>query len=239
MMNYLPDLLIISLLIMAIIFCIKLNKRLKTMREMGEDLSPFMKNLSLYLQNISSSIDKLKTVADISEKGLNHSLPAAKALKDDFDILLEHADKIAARLDDVIEKARAMDHQLHHTMQLTKAHQRNDGTFSTPETSLTQEKMAYKNPMPNTLNRPQNRTTENQAYGLAEPKDFSPYEEEPFTTQHINNGTTEQYFSQPTENNAYATTHTAQGNRAYSQQPRSQAIPITERGIMEKLKGIR
>jgi hypothetical protein len=120
MTNMLFDIFIASLLGMAIIFCWRLNVRLQSMRKMGADLSPFMKNLASYLHHISGTIDKLKYIADTSHRGLNEQIPAATALKDDFDILLEHSEKMARRLDEVIENAQQMDRQLQHTLTLVE-----------------------------------------------------------------------------------------------------------------------
>ncbi len=120
MTSMLFDIFMASLLGMAIIFCWRLNVRLQSMRKMGADLSPFMKNLANYLHHISGTIDKMKYIADTSHRGLNEQIPAATALKDDFDILLEHSDKMARRLDEVIEKAQQMDRQLQHTLTLVE-----------------------------------------------------------------------------------------------------------------------
>ncbi len=130
MTSMLFDIFMASLLGMAIIFCWRLNIRLQSMRKMGADLSPFMKNLAGYLQQISGTIDKLKYIADTSHRGLNEQIPAATALKDDFDILLEHSEKMARRLDEVIEKAQQMDRQLQHTLTLVeKSHYSNDSNY--------------------------------------------------------------------------------------------------------------
>jgi hypothetical protein len=126
MINLFFDVLMAGLLVAAIIFCWRLNGRLKTMRQMGAELSPFMKNMTNYLGQISQSIDKLKQVADLGNQGLNEHIPVAISLKDDFDILLEYSDKMARRLDEVIEKAREIDQQLQKTMHIAEAARAND-----------------------------------------------------------------------------------------------------------------
>jgi hypothetical protein len=145
MQTLIVDIFMISLLFMAIIFCWRLNVRLKHMRTMGEDLSPFMRNLSVYLGNISTTIDKLRQVAEIGDSSLNEKIPTAMALKEDFDILLEHSEKMAQRLDEVIDKARQMDRQLHHTLQLASGMQikKQDDESAMPS-SPSKDRTAYR-----------------------------------------------------------------------------------------------
>jgi hypothetical protein len=117
MSNLLLDGLMLILLFMAILFCWRLNKRLQGMRQMGAQMAPFMKNFSGYVSQISQNINTLKHAAEISQKDLGESIPKALALKDDFDILLEHSEKIAARLDQIIEKAQLIEKNLEQTVQ--------------------------------------------------------------------------------------------------------------------------
>ncbi|MES2252318.1 MAG: hypothetical protein V4482_01365 [Pseudomonadota bacterium] len=120
MLNLFFDVIMVGLLLAAIVFCLKLSGRLKTMRDLGAELSPFMKNMSGYLGQISNSIDTLKKVADLGNQGLNEHIPVAINLKEDFDLLLEHSDKMAKRLDEIIEKAREMDQRLQQTVRIAE-----------------------------------------------------------------------------------------------------------------------
>ncbi len=123
MNNILLDGFMVTLLFMAIIFCWRLNKRLMGMKQMGTQLTPFIRNFSSYLTQITQSIDKLKETSEIGHKGLSEQIPQALSLKDDFDILLEHSDKIAKRLDQVIEKAQQTEKLLQQTLQMaTRSH---------------------------------------------------------------------------------------------------------------------
>jgi hypothetical protein len=167
MINLFFDIIMVGLLVAAIIFCWRLNGRLKTMRQMGAELSPFMKNMTNYLSQISQSIDKLKQVADLGNHGLNEHIPVAISLKDDFDILLEYSDKMARRLDEVIEKAREVDQRLQQTIHIAESarandrrvdhavqrpvekNQRSDSLYQEPYT-----KDRYKEERPNTAARP-------------------------------------------------------------------------------------
>lgn len=121
MLSLFFDITLVTLLFAAIIFCYRLNARLKNMKQMGEELSPFLKNVAGYISQISQTIDKLKSVTDSSNEVLNEKIPLAITLKDDFDILLEYSEKMAMRLDDVIAKAREVDKSLQETLRLSEA----------------------------------------------------------------------------------------------------------------------
>ena len=117
MSNLLLDGFMLVLLFMAIVFCWRLNKRLQNMRQMGAQMAPFMKSFSGYVNQISQDIETLRQTAEVSHKDLGEKIPQALSLKDDFDILLEHSEKIAARLDQIIEKAQLTEQHLQQTVQ--------------------------------------------------------------------------------------------------------------------------
>ena len=144
MNNILLDGFMVTLLFMAIIFCWRLNNRLMGMKQMGAQLTPFVRNFSSYLTQISQSIDKLKETADVGQKGLTEQIPQAMALKDDFDILLEHSDKIAKRLDQIIEKAQQTEKLLQQAVQM--ASRGNPGAFAEPSMKKTPTLSVSKTP---------------------------------------------------------------------------------------------
>jgi hypothetical protein len=116
MVSFLFDIILVALLVVGILFCYQLNSRLKNIRHMGEELSPFMKNVSGYIGHISGAIDKLKGLTDSNAQSLQEKIPEVLNLKDDFDILLEYGERMANRLDEIIEKARSVDTRLKETL---------------------------------------------------------------------------------------------------------------------------
>jgi hypothetical protein len=106
------DSLVVMLLIMAIVFCWRLNGRVQNMKQVGQEFKPFVKNLSSYLSQITGQIDKLRETTEVSHKTLGQQLPQGMRLKDDFDVMLDHGEKLAQRLDDVLEKAYRVERQL-------------------------------------------------------------------------------------------------------------------------------
>lgn len=106
------DVLVVALLMMAILFCWRLNGRIQNMKQVGQEFKPFIKNLSSYLTQITGQIDKLREATDISHKTLGQQLPKGMRLKDDFDVIFDHGEKLAQRLDSVLEKAYRVERQL-------------------------------------------------------------------------------------------------------------------------------
>lgn len=118
------DGLMVSLLIMAIAFCWRLNGRVQNIKEVGQEFKPFMKNLSSYLGQISAQISKLKETSEHTHKTLGQQLPHGVKLKDDFDVMIEHGEKLADRLEHILEKAYQIERQLNEMVYRT---QRNGG----------------------------------------------------------------------------------------------------------------
>lgn len=114
------DGLMISLLTMAIIFCWRLNGRLNNMRKMGQELKPFMKGFSSYIDQIGSYLGQLKDISEVGHKNLGQQIPQAARLKDDFDLFLEQGERLASRLEDVMTRAHQVEKQLQETLQRAK-----------------------------------------------------------------------------------------------------------------------
>lgn len=223
MINLFFDVLMAGLLVAAIIFCWRLNGRLKTMRQMGAELSPFMKNMTNCLGQISQSIDKLKQVADLGNQGLNEHIPIAISLKDDFDILLEYSDKMARRLDEVIEKAREIDQQLQKTMHIAETARANDrrieSTLQRPADKAKRSDSVYQEPYTKDRYKDERVNMSSQPFPIP-PLEFEKDEVDFFVP------------SQLKETNS-AMRNTDKNEMSHK---KSQSI---ERGIMAKLRGLR
>ncbi|MDP4725472.1 MAG: hypothetical protein NWS47_04205 [Alphaproteobacteria bacterium] len=225
MINLFFDLLLAGLLVAAIVFCWRLNGRLKTMRQMGAELSPFMKNMTSYLGQISQSIDKLKQVADLGNQGLNEHIPVAISLKDDFDILLEYSDKMARRLDEVIEKAREIDQRLQKTIHMAdaaRAHDRRvESALQRPIDKGQRGDSVFQEPYTK-----KDRYKDERADSTSQPFPIPPLE---FDKDGMD-------FFVP--NQLKQMDSNVQNTERKSETSRKQSQPI-ERGIMAKLRGLR
>lgn len=224
MMNFVFDVFLVVLLVAAIVFCWRLNGRIQSMRQMGAELSPFMKNMTSYLSQITQSIDKLKQVADLGNQGLNEHIPVAINLKDDFDILLEYSDKMARRLDEAIEKAREMDQQLQKTMHVVESVRSNDRRVES----------SFKGPADKTLRRDSS---------FQEPYTKESYRDErlnvsskPFPIPPLESEREEVDFFVPSQSKYVdpSVSDEEKGSEATKKQSH-----LIERGIMAKLRGLR
>lgn len=224
MINFVFDVFLAALLVAAIVFCWRLNGRIKSMRQMGAELSPFMKNMTSYLNQISQSIDKLKQVADLGNQGLNEHIPVAINLKDDFDILLEYSDKMARRLDEVIEKAREMDQQLQKTMHIVETVRANDRRAE-PPLKRSPDKASRRDPA---FQEPYTKDSYRDERSNASSK--------PFSASPLESERDEVDFFVPSQSKAADSS--IRYDAAEGEMNKKQAQFI-ERGIMAKLRGLR
>ena len=107
---------IVFLLIIAIGFCYRLSDRLRSLKGLTGALSPSIERLSQVLNGASHSIGFLKQATETSRKSLDTYIPNAQALSDDLLLLIEHADRISYRLDDLLVKASGIEKDLRQTV---------------------------------------------------------------------------------------------------------------------------
>lgn len=98
------DYVIAVLLVVTISISIKLYKRINKINGFSNNINLFLKKLGYYSGQLSSNINFLN----------KHSLnvPELLSLKSDFDVLLNHGDKLASRLDKLIEDAICIEEKL-------------------------------------------------------------------------------------------------------------------------------
>ncbi len=123
---------IVFLLIIAIGFCYRLSDRLQSLKGITSALSPSLEKLSQVLNGAGNSIGFLKQATETSRKSLDTYIPNAQALSDDLLLLIEHADRISYRLDDLLVKASGIEKDLRQTVlvsmrQSEKKNDSNDG----------------------------------------------------------------------------------------------------------------
>lgn len=107
---------IVFLLIAAVGFCYRVSKKLQSLRSFTTVLAPSIERLNKTLQNANQSVDCLKQVTDISQKGIESYLPKAQSINEDVTLLIEHADRISYRLDELIIKAEEIEKNLRKTL---------------------------------------------------------------------------------------------------------------------------
>jgi len=104
------------LLVVAVVFCYRVSKKLQSLRSFTTVLAPSIERLNKTLQNANQSVDVLRQATDISQKGLETYLPNAQAINEDVTLLIEHADRMSYRLDELIVKAEEIEKNLRKTL---------------------------------------------------------------------------------------------------------------------------
>lgn len=107
---------IVFLLIIAIGFCYRLSERLRSLKGLTGAITPSLERLSQVLNGANHSIGFLKQATETSRKSLDSYIPNAQALSDDLLLLIEHADRISYRLDDLLVKASGIEKDLRQTV---------------------------------------------------------------------------------------------------------------------------
>lgn len=96
------DIVVSLLLVATIIFAVRLNKRLGSLRREKKDLEAFAASFNTAITRAEGSISFLKETTD----GLEDQVNKAQALRDDLAFLTERGGAAADRLEDAIRTSR-------------------------------------------------------------------------------------------------------------------------------------
>jgi len=96
------DIVVSLLLVATIIYAVRLNNRLGSLRRERKDLEAFTASFNSAVKRAESSISVLKKTAD----GLEDQVSRAQSLRDDLAFLMERGGVTADRLEEVIRNAR-------------------------------------------------------------------------------------------------------------------------------------
>jgi|GEM_PF-6114213 len=110
------DISIIFLLVVAVGFCYRVSEKLKSLKSLTTVLTPSIDRLNKILNHTSQSISFLKQATETGKEGLETYIPNAHAISADITLLIEHADRISYRLDDLIAKAGEVEKNLRQTL---------------------------------------------------------------------------------------------------------------------------
>lgn len=90
-------------------------KTSKSMQNIKNEMKPVTRQLGSYLNIIGQHLNHFKETTESNKRTLTEQLPQAKALKDDFEVLLDHGSRLAERLDVLLEQAYAIEKELRTT----------------------------------------------------------------------------------------------------------------------------
>lgn len=104
--EFIINIVIISLLIPTIIYAYRLNKNLTLLRQNQNSLTKLIQSLNDATLKAENSIPRLKTETQSTSGELKEVVKSAKTLKDDLTFINERADNLADRLENVIHDGR-------------------------------------------------------------------------------------------------------------------------------------
>lgn len=107
------DIFIIVLLLIAIIYSWKLNRKLHLLKESKMELAEMVKGFEDSISNAESAISELKHLGSDSFNEIKQKINTASYLANDLSFMTERAVEIADRLDKLIENARDSNKKLH------------------------------------------------------------------------------------------------------------------------------
>ena len=106
------DICIATLLFLATASCWVLARKMYRFKEVTTTLTPSINQVSGYVNQVSKQMETFKNISDQQKQFFTHSMPKAQALQDDLQTLLEHCEKIATRLDHIIDQATGVEKNL-------------------------------------------------------------------------------------------------------------------------------
>ena len=116
MLSIISDLFLIILLCSIVFYGKKFMLSLHKAQEIAKDIDPFLKNMSGYLSNILKNLDKIKNTVTENKTRLTKEISESITISEDLSSLVRNAEKIAAKLESIIDKSRNIEYQLHATL---------------------------------------------------------------------------------------------------------------------------
>ena len=104
LINLILDGAILVLLLGTMFFAARLSIYLKTFRDSRADLEKLLRDLSEQVDHAERAIDNLKDHARNTGRDLQGAVDDATHVRDELQIMNEYGDKVAARLERVLEK---------------------------------------------------------------------------------------------------------------------------------------
>ena len=101
------DVLFAGLLVAALIYMARLNRRLDTLRSGREEFEALVKRFSAATEQAQSNVGAMRAAADGTGKNLQLEIDRARGLRDDLTFLVERANQLADQLEAAVSRSRA------------------------------------------------------------------------------------------------------------------------------------
>ena len=103
-LSVLVELLLAALLATTLIYCVKLERGLRRLREDQENLNATVRALNTGIAAAHASLAGLKAAAKDAGETLSTKVGGARALADELGLLVSSGDRIASRIESAIER---------------------------------------------------------------------------------------------------------------------------------------
>ncbi len=154
MIHLLVDIFFILVAFIGIFYFARSYKKLEKFREMSLEMKSLMQIISGLSNKMAKSLESLKETHEEVETKLISKLPKAQNMYEDFEMMLSHAEKVIARLEEVSHQAKRVEQTLETTVKDVQRGKsptsmenkiEDDVTFSaiTPDTLNQQENMSH------------------------------------------------------------------------------------------------
>ena len=95
------DLLMAGLLLATIIYCLKLNGRIKVLQDSKSELARIIREFDESTQRATESIEELHKAASRINENMQHKIDKANYLANDLEYMIERGNKLAGKTDEV------------------------------------------------------------------------------------------------------------------------------------------
>ena len=100
------DVVMASLLVVTIVYCVKLNRRIKVLQDSKGELAQLIQQFDETTERAGGSINELQGVARKVTEHMKHKIDRANYLADDLAFMIERGNKLADKMEDGLSSGR-------------------------------------------------------------------------------------------------------------------------------------
>lgn len=106
MFSTIADLALMALLVATLVFCIRLNKRLESIRGAKDELKALMASFDGATDRARAAVVELRKASDETAGALKERIDRGRALADELSIITDAGDRLASRLEQGLTSRR-------------------------------------------------------------------------------------------------------------------------------------
>lgn len=106
-MPLVTDLIMILLLLGVIVQSMRLHRVVATVRTLNREVNPMIHELSTIISQSTRTIETLKEASVEAHQNFGEKLKSSNTLRSDLEFLIQHGERLAERLEELIHKSSA------------------------------------------------------------------------------------------------------------------------------------